>query len=170
MADIPANGKVVEVGSFLGDSSSRAFCEGIARYKKNSMLYCVDSFEDAFFTEDIQPKGFLIKLRKILRGRKLIDVFRENMRGRIYTEIIKKSEIAAKDFEAESVDFVFIDAEHTYSAVIKDIESWYPKLKIGGVMCGHDYGKDCFGVTAAVHSFFKKVDNPICSIWMVKKG
>jgi predicted O-methyltransferase YrrM len=35
-----------------------------------------------------------------------------------------------------SLDFVFIDADHRYLAVIKDLAAWTPKLKPGGTLCG----------------------------------
>ena len=47
-----------------------------------------------------------------------------------------------------SVDFVFIDADHAYRAVCADIELYRPKLRPGGMLAGHDYGKP--GVRRAV--------------------
>lgn len=41
--------------------------------------------------------------------------------------------------ENESLDFIFIDGNHTYEFVTADINNWYPKLKTGGLMLGHDY-------------------------------
>lgn len=52
-----------------------------------------------------------------------------------------KSEIAAHMFEDESLDFVYIDANHAYDFVKQDIELWYPKVKTGGWVLGHDYIK-----------------------------
>jgi hypothetical protein len=42
-------------------------------------------------------------------------------------------------FENESLDFVYIDGNHAYDYVKKDIELWFPKLKKGGLFSGHDY-------------------------------
>lgn len=39
----------------------------------------------------------------------------------------------------ESLDFIFVDARHDYCGVLEDIQNWWPKLKVGGVMAGHDY-------------------------------
>jgi hypothetical protein len=49
------------------------------------------------------------------------------------------SKNAAQFFEDETFDFIYIDADHTYDAVTEDLEAWYPKLKVGGVLGGHDY-------------------------------
>jgi hypothetical protein len=42
-------------------------------------------------------------------------------------------------FQDQSLDFIYIDANHTYEAVKQDIELWYPKIKSGGIFSGHDY-------------------------------
>ena len=49
------------------------------------------------------------------------------------------SEIASDMFNDESLDFVYIDANHAYDYVVRDIELWFPKVKKGGYLCGHDY-------------------------------
>lgn len=63
-------------------------------------------------------------------------------------------------FEDDYFDFIYIDADHTYEAVKSDLESWYPKLKKGGIMSGHDYVEVTtsvpFGVVQAVNEFLKK--------------
>lgn len=46
---------------------------------------------------------------------------------------------AAEIFRNEFFDFVYIDANHEYQAVVDDIAAWWPKLKAGGVFAGHDY-------------------------------
>jgi len=64
--------------------------------------------------------------------------------------IRKSSSDAAKEFEQESVDLVFIDANHSYESVKNDIDLWLPKVKRGGVLSGHDYSIGFFGVIQAV--------------------
>ena len=49
-----------------------------------------------------------------------------------------------------SLDFVFIDAQHTYDCVKADILAWRPKLKPGGWLTGHDYQPKFPGVIKAV--------------------
>lgn len=54
-----------------------------------------------------------------------------------------------------SVDLVFIDADHSYESVMKDISCWLPKVKPGGYLCGHDYGHPYQGnVKQAVDRYF----------------
>ena len=61
---------------------------------------------------------------------------------------------AAKMFDNEYFDFVYLDGDHSYEGVTKDLESWYPKLKKFGVMCGDDYGHPSgVGVIEAVTKF-----------------
>jgi hypothetical protein len=45
-------------------------------------------------------------------------------------------------FPDEYFDFIFIDADHSYQAVVRDLESWWPKIKKGGLFCGDDYIPD----------------------------
>lgn len=53
--------------------------------------------------------------------------------------IRSNSENAATLFEDGSLDFVYIDANHKYEYVKQDISLWYPKVRKGGILAGHDY-------------------------------
>ena len=72
--------------------------------------------------------------------------------------IKKQSSRAYLEIPDESLDFVYLDADHTYDAVRGDIENFYPKIKKGGVLAGHDYFNYTFkgipfGVVRAVNEF-----------------
>lgn len=74
---------------------------------------------------------------------------------------------AAELFEDESIDFVYIDGDHNYEAVTADIKAWYPKIKSGGIISGHDYIEKnakrniVFGVIPAVTEFSKEYNKNI---------
>lgn len=72
-----------------------------------------------------------------------------------------KSADAANLYQNDYFDWIYIDADHSYEAVLHDIKSWFPKLKKGGVISGHDYDPDTndenflkYGVAKAVKEFF----------------
>ena len=74
-------------------------------------------------------------------------------------QILRKDSLsAAKQFPDEYFDWIYIDADHSFEGCSKDLEAWYPKLKTGGVMAGHDYidgefTAGSFGVKSAVDNF-----------------
>lgn len=64
---------------------------------------------------------------------------------------------AVKLFKIESIDIVFIDGNHFYEWVKKDIDWWYPIVRKGGILSGHDYvSRNKWGVVKAVNAFVKK--------------
>jgi hypothetical protein len=74
-------------------------------------------------------------------------------------------------FEDASISFLFIDTAHEYEHVIKEIGAWYPKVKLGGIISGHDYFTP--GVNQAVNEFFELVPHPLISLnasWMAFKN
>lgn len=57
-------------------------------------------------------------------------------------EFIRETSVeAAKDFEDGTLDFVYIDANHSDPYVTQDIEAWTPKVRSGGIVAGHDYAR-----------------------------
>ena len=69
--------------------------------------------------------------------------------------ILKDSVEAVEQFTNESLDYIYIDGDHRYKGVKKDLELWYSKVRRGGFFGGHDYRqtKGC-GVPKAVDQFF----------------
>lgn len=63
-----------------------------------------------------------------------------------------KSNDAVKLIEDESLDFVFIDADHSYEGCNDDIKNWTPKVKKGGYVMGHDIFWE--GVNKAIRENF----------------
>lgn len=59
----------------------------------------------------------------------------------------------AKQVPDNSLDIAYLDAGHRYEDVKRDLEAWYPKVKPGAVMAGHDYINPAYGVRQAVEEF-----------------
>jgi len=119
----------VEIGSFYGESANL-----LLSFPHVKKLTCVDIF--------IQPY-----LEQRLKHH--ID------HNRLVTKQMTSIE-AADLFEDASLDFVYIDADHSYDAVVADLAAWYPKLKTNGLFCGHDYlvEENANTVVKAVDEFF----------------
>ena len=73
--------------------------------------------------------------------------------------------VAAKMHEPDSLDFVFIDGDHSTEAVTADIEAWLPKLKPDGVLAGHDAARE--SVRSGVRSRLGKKWHRIGSSWIM---
>ena len=71
----------------------------------------------------------------------LYNIFLENIKPVSHIiQIVRLNSVkAAEEFYDKSIDIVFIDACHEYEYVKADIEAWYPKVKVGGIIAGHDY-------------------------------
>lgn len=88
-----------------------------------------------------------------------------NLLERFRSEISLEQVIVNRKFSYEAVDYfrnntldaIYNDASHLYEDVKSDLVEWLPKLKNGGVVCGHDYVSFAdFGVMAAVDEFSKE--------------
>lgn len=138
--DIPAylnknypNGRGVELGSFKGEYASHL--------TKNwsGTLYMIDVWRPLSKEE----------YDDVSNHKNHIDAYSQamnNIKG--YEDktfmLRMKGDDALSLFEDESLDFVYIDANHTYEAVVEDLKNWYPKIKPGGLVMGHDYLPEYF--------------------------
>ena len=105
-------------------------------------LYCVDpyvSYNESNRTESAM-NSFEVEARNRLAP------FGER------AEFIKDFSVsAAEQFEDGSLDYVFIDALHTYDAVSADLKAWFPKVRPNGLISGHDISWD--GIREAIQDF-----------------
>lgn len=110
---------MAEIGSYAG-VSSHLFAEAV------NHIYCIDQWQP-------YPE---VPLEYMIEGERLFNNFLKRYSN--VTKVKKSSTEAAKDFENEYFDFVYIDAFHAYEAVVEDIKCWQPKIKKGGFIGGHD--------------------------------
>lgn len=115
-----------EIGTAEG-TYAKAICEGVPGVK----LHCVDSWEKYEGYNDFRETYYEPAERKT----------REKL-APYNCNIIKKYSLdAANDFEKESLDFVYIDANHDVRHVIEDIDEWKKKVRPGGIVSGHDWAE-----------------------------
>lgn len=126
-----------EIGVLEG-SFSRAMC----RYNPGIKLYAIDGWEIL----ENGHKRFDRQVWTYNRAVRKLEPYN--------VEIIKEFSVkAAERFSDNSLDFVYIDADHTYRAVKEDIEAWAPKVRPGGMVAGHDYNLE--DVARAVDEYAK---------------
>lgn len=137
---------IAEVGSWKGMSTS-ILAKTIAPF--HGKVFAIDHWQGS----DGVPEHKQAKISE------MFTLFRHNMKSLGVMEyihpLVMSSETAASIFPTESLDFVFIDADHRYSYIKQDIALWLPKVKHRGVISGHD----CEGRYTSFGEFRKEVDN-----------
>jgi predicted O-methyltransferase YrrM len=133
----PEQGTIVELGAWLGKSSSYLVDKAI-----NKNVIIIDSWLGS--PNELQTN------HKLALEKDIYELFKSNMGNRKYRSIRGLSKDIVNDFEDESLDVVFIDLTHTYEEVKQDITFWLPKVKKGGILSGHDYEIAWEGVIKAV--------------------
>lgn len=172
MADfLPGDGfRFVEVGVWKVQSLAFLGVELVNRFKYGT-IWAVDTFEGS--AEHRTGGTAYDPITDIPNG--LYDLFVKHMKPFKETSIAvqpfpMKSLEAAKGFENQWLDAVFIDGEHDAKSVTADCEAWWPKLSTGGWLCGHDY--DWLAVREAVNLFARNNRLQLMSVgpcWLIVK-
>ena len=165
------NKAIAEVGVFAGKTTSRIL-NGVPEIE---VYYAVDRWECyPDYKKIINPKRFLKNPtgHNFVRAKKLFKDRTKKWRNKV--KIIEQNSYdAAKEIEDESLDLVFIDANHSYEYVKKDILAWLPKVKKGGILAGHDYEeeiqKDEWGVKEAVEELIPEYEVKDTTWIMIKQ-
>ena len=134
----PDHSHFVEVGSWKGRSSSYMAVE-ILNSNKKIKFDCVDTWEGSLEHTDVNSSFFL---QELVDNKDWLyyEFLKNTLPVRDVLNPIRLSSLeSAKLYPDRSLDFVFIDASHEYEDVKQDILSWYPKIKKGGYIAGHDY-------------------------------
>jgi hypothetical protein len=153
--------RVVEIGCYAGESSTI-----FARYA--ARLYCIDRWEDGVIETGL-PDGTGFHYQQMAQVQALFD---EAIAG--WNNVVKirgHSNDLADVFAEGQFDVVYIDALHAYSAVCNDIFRWWPKVRNGGYLGGHNYSPRWPGVVQAVCEAFGRPDRVFGdSSWAVRKA
>lgn len=124
---IGPSGRGVEIGVFKGDLSKELIS------KWNGTLYMVDVWRPLGDEYDDMSNH---SVHNTAYSETML-----NIRGNEDRAIMIRcdSKQASEFFQDESLDFIYIDANHAYDFVKEDLYTWFPKLKKGGIFSGHDY-------------------------------
>ena len=130
---------IIEIGSYKGKSTN-FICEGL-KNNERAFIVCIDTWhskvqsvvEDTFseFCHNTESNGDKIKT---IRG---------------YSISVETDNLLTALIERKKVGLVFIDADHSYETVKKEISKYVPYLEKGKYILFHDYNNPC-GVKRAV--------------------
>jgi hypothetical protein len=110
-----------ELGSDVGNNAL-----SVCKYMRINHLHLVDSFErELIYIPHYLPYG---------ECKERLASYRSAI-----TYHIKTTDEAVNDFAENSLDFVYVDADHSYTACLADMKNYWPKVKAGGVLAGHDF-------------------------------
>jgi predicted O-methyltransferase YrrM len=130
---------VFEIGTYTGKSAITMLPHIRQMHGK---LYCVDWFKG-------NPE-VTAEITTSYREHNILETFLDNIKEAGYedhvTVMIGTSQDVACTVGSEIADLIFIDADHRYTNIKSDILAWFPKLKPGGLICGHDFDRhlrDC---------------------------
>lgn len=120
--ELPDDCKVCEVGVANGDSAL-FLAQELNRLGKKFKLYMVDNMDYGGY---VQMKTIYQNIIKSGLGE--------------FIEVVPFASLHATEFFNDGyLDFCYIDSSHTYEETKKEIRAWYPKVKDGNILSGHDY-------------------------------
>jgi predicted O-methyltransferase YrrM len=114
---VPANGVIVEVGSFRG----RSAVAWASSCDPSVTVYCIDIFENS----NVRGDDYEFFKKNTSHLKNIISIKGDSPHGIVYPEL--------------PIDIFFLDAAHENPSDLNNIEYFLPFIKNGGLLCGHDY-------------------------------
>jgi len=174
VASAPAHAHFAENGVMLGRSAC-FMAEAIGASRKQIVFDAIDSFAWSFdailatgpyvthprmqiyytrslpeFWQVLVDKGSTFEAAKYCLERAGVAA---------HVNLIRRSgQAQAVNYVDGSLDFVFVDAEHTYNDTVELLRSYLPKVRPGGVLAGHDFTNEFPGVVEAVCDVLGRVE------------
>lgn len=133
-----------EIGVYEGIFSNRILIKC-----KPKKLLLIDPWEEIPSSKKAKYK----KHNQELRYKKVKNCFRDELSNEKIEILRMRSEIAKNFIKNNFIDFLYIDGDHSYNAVLNDLKNYYPKVKNGGLIAGDDIRLD--EVSKAVEDFQK---------------
>lgn len=134
-----------EIGTYRGDNAA-----SIMKTLPMKRFFIIDPYEA--YEEYADEKNIQRELNEALRvARRRMSRYKDKV------VFIRKKSLYAHNDIPDNLDFVYIDGNHDYESVKKDMEIYFEKLKSGGVLAGHDiqngFIEEHDGVTKAFVEF-----------------
>lgn len=153
--------KMIEIGSYMGESTMM-----FASSKLFKEIHTIEPFKNV----GGNIEGF--NKKNDYNWDTIYNEFLINTR--FFNNIILYKDFSynvADKFEDKSMDFIYIDGDHSYDQVKQDLEMYLPKLKDNGIIGGHDYRKwNKFKVDNTIRAIDEIVGEPdkvfIDSSWL----
>jgi hypothetical protein len=111
---------------------------------------------------------------------KLDSIYREVVQRYIHFPAVKiikdRSDKTSALFKEQWFDYMYLDADHSYGGCLNDMQWWWPKVRQGGIMAGHDYIETTskqgtkFGVIEAVRQFMSDKKIPEHLLHVTNEG
>jgi len=136
----------VEIGVYAGDASLR-----FLKSNKIKKYYAIDPWMNNYDSNDSLSKRENMGEAELSFDKKTKKYFNRIVKLKL------KSDNAVKFIE-EKIDGIYIDGLHSYEGVKHDIQNYYPLIKDGGIISGHDYNNTWSGVIRAVNEVLGKPD------------
>ena len=141
---------LVELGSFFGEST--VYMGQLLRAADSQAkffaidLWCWEEWMDDTSIYQSAAKSAEHAAVKATYGpdpQRIISHYLERYNLLDRVSLLKEDSIeAASRFEDGSVDFLYVDTEHTYTRVNRELDAWADKVKKGGLIAGDDFGRD----------------------------
>ena len=144
----------IEIGTAEGENAKTMFSVLPIHH-----LYCIDPhgvYEEKDVNRVSDASGQLKKAKKNLKN------YLDNI-----TFVKDYSYNCVDLFSDNTFDFIYDDGNHDYECVKQDIELYYPKVRNGGLLGGHDFGGRFLGVIKAVREFAKEKN---CKVYTGRDG
>lgn len=126
-AQVPQGGTIVEIGSYHGKSAVN-LAHAVTKKGNRATVYCVDTWRN----ENIEQA----------RNLDVFDRFTANTarHSGVIVPLRGRSEEVGARWDKGPIDVLFIDGDHSYAGVVRDVEAWMPHLRPGGIALFHDTG------------------------------
>ena len=166
-----------EIGVAYGGNS-----ESILKNTNVDRLYSIDPYQPDWWGTDgyslpgarnngiiSQGKNFGYEEYEELYLHAMHRLRKYNGKGERSIFLRDSSHAAWAKLQNEELDFVFIDAKHTYEDLFTDINLWQKRVRFGGIVSGHDYDHPNYpGIKRAVDQIFGTVNKEDGNIWWIE--